>query len=230
MSTQTPAHAGDASQRRRTRSFALPLLVLCALAVLAGAFSSLRAQPAAAAGEPPDVVYNRFRAALNLPDLDKASLYMADSFRFTLGYESAGKRTPLRADLPPTAFKQLLGSDRYTIVVTSETVNGNTATGRFEEVYPRVIAAGVDRVVANYQVVVADGKITSYVVYLDTADAQTAKFVASILPPSQTPAPPATGSGVAPSRTHDAAEWALAGVVLLLAGAAVFRRSGVARR
>ena len=56
-------------------------------------------------------------------------------------------------------------------MVLSETVSGNNATGRIEEIYPKVIAAGLDPVGANYQVIAKDGKITSYIVYLDTEEA-----------------------------------------------------------
>ena len=229
MTTNSPTPGWRPLSRWRARTFALSLMVLAVLGLFTASLSSLGTKSARAAGEPPDVVYNRFRAALNQADLDKASLYMADSFRFTLGYETAGKRAPLVSSLPPAAFKQLLGADKYTITPTSETVTGDTATGRFEETYPKVLAAGLTRVIANYQLVVADGKITTYTVYLDTADEQTSKFVSIILK-NLAPAPPATGTGVSPSRSDLLPLWTVGGAVLLILSTTALLRSRVRAR
>ncbi len=219
--------SGGPMPKRHTRLLAAVLMLGLVLALFGSSLSSAGAKPASAAGEPPEVVYNRFLAAMNRGGgvAANAAPYLADSLRWTFGYRTGEKRVAFVDQVPLAVWNALPGHwDYVRVEIISETVNGDTITTREWMTWPETTQMGIDRILSDTVTIVKDGKITSSVIYVDTSDPPTAVYAAALVK-LLSPAPPATGTGVTSPRGNDLQLWTMAGAVLLLGGAAMLLRS-----
>jgi hypothetical protein len=157
--------------------------------------------------------------ALNAGNLDAAMAFMTDD----AVWEGTGGclAAPCVGTAAVRAEFATFAPDHVHVTVISSQVSGNTVTGKVEAASDTIRAAGVERIVLSYTVEWRGDKIASNRLALDTSDAQTATFLASLA------AVPSTGTGGSISG-GSVTGWVLAAGALLAVGLLATTGGGLA--
>lgn len=145
------------------------------------ATSAATPAPTPAAADGPDVVYRDYRAAVSAGDRAKALSLLADKAVFAIGYEEGGKRVLiLGGPIDPATFLANLQPGASSPPIASSKVSGQSVTMQYEIVPAPAPRSGAIRDRGTYVVTVKDGKITSYLDYVDISDPESLKYLTFI--------------------------------------------------